>query len=324
MKQLPEFARHERTVICWPSRRALYGEFMDEAERAHAALARTISAFEPVTMIANSEHVGRAKSMCGEAVDVVSLPIDDSWFRDTGPIYVLDDSGKRVAGCWVFNGWGNKYSPYDCDVDVAAAWAKLAGHPIRKIDMVLEGGSINVDGSGYLVTTEQCLLNPNRNPQLTRQEIAQRLCTEFGVEEVIWLPHGLSLDNDTDGHVDNVAAFIAPRTVVLQRCDDEDEEDFDRLARNRAVIDQFGLSVCEIPVLPVIEFGGRRIQVPYLNFYFCNGAVIVPTCGHPADADMLALLGEFIPDTEIIGLDIGGILGYGGGGIHCITQQIPA
>lgn len=321
---LPEFARHERTVICWPSRRSLYGEFLAEAERAHAALACTISAFEPVTMIANPEHIERAQQLCGDSVEVVPLPIDDSWFRDTGPIYVLDDSGKRVAGNWVFNGWGNKYLPYDCDVDIAVAWAKHVGHPIRNIDMVLEGGSINVDGTGFLVTTEQCLLNSNRNPHLTREEITQRLCTEFGVKEVIWLPHGLSLDGDTDGHVDNVAAFIAPRTIVLQRCDDEGEEDYVRLAQNRRVIDQFDLDVCEIPILPVIEFGGKRIQVPYLNFYFCNGGVIVPTCGHSADADMLSLLGEFIDDVEIIGLDIGGVLGYGGGGIHCITQQIPA
>jgi agmatine deiminase len=141
---------------------------------------------------------------------------------------------------------------------------------------------------------------------------------------VIWLPHGLSLDNDTDGHVDNVAAFIAPRTMVIQRCDDESEDDFTRLAENREVIDRFDVDLCEIPILPVIEFGGRRIQVPYLNFYFCNGGVIVPTCGHPADSDMLALLGEFIDDVEIVGLDVGGVLGYGGGGIHCITQQIPA
>ena len=132
------------------------------------------------------------------------------------------------------------------------------------------------------------------------------------------------MDNDTDGHVDNVAAFIGPRTIVLQRCDDEIEQDFIRLAQNREVVDRFDLDVCEIPILPVIEFGGRRVQVPYLNFYFCNGGVIVPTCGHPADADMLALLGEFIDDVQIIGLDIGAVLGYGGGGIHCITQQIPA
>ncbi|MEK7292128.1 MAG: agmatine deiminase family protein [Actinomycetota bacterium] len=320
----PEFARHERTVICWPSRHTLYGEFLAEAERAHAALACSISAFEPVTMIANAEQVERAQQMCGDDVDVVQLPIDDSWFRDTGPIYVIDDSGTKIAGNWIFNGWGNKYSPYDCDVDIAVEWAKHEGHRVRNISMVLEGGSINVDGTGLLVTTEQCLLNPNRNPDLTREQIAERLGSELGVNEVIWLPHGLSLDGDTDGHVDNVAAFIGPRTIVLQRCDDEDESDFVRLAQNREVIDRFDVDVCEIPILPVIEFGGRRVQVPYLNFYICNGGVIVPTCGHPADTDMLALLGEFIPNVEVIGLEVGAVLGYGGGGIHCVTQQIPA
>ncbi len=324
MKMLPEFAPHERTVICWPSRDDLYGSYLAEAERAHGALACAISAFEPVTMIANVENVERAQELCGDNVEVVGLPIDDSWFRDSGPIYVNDDAGKRVAGNWVFNGWGNKFNQYDKDAAIATKWAQFAGHPVRDIDMVLEGGSINVDGTGFLVTTEQCLLHKNRNPRLSRDQIAQRLRDEFGVRDVIWLPYGLSLDGDTDGHVDNVAAFVAPRTVVLQRCDDESEDDYLRLAKNRDVIEGFDVDICEVPILPFIEFGGKRIQVPYLNFYFVNGGVIVPTCGHEADTDMLALLGEFIPDREIVGLDIGGILGYGGGGIHCITQQLPA
>jgi agmatine deiminase len=189
--------------------------------------------------------------------------------------------------------------------------------------MVLEGGSINVDGAGTLITTEQCLLNPNRNPNLSREQIENRLCNELGQQQVVWLPFGLALDDDTDGHVDNVAAFIGPKTVIMQGCDDKNEEDFVRCATNIAVAKDAGLIVHEIPVLPFVVTDSIRAAVPYLNFYFCNDAVIVPVCGHNADSEMLALLGEFIPSHDIVGLEIGEILARGGGGIHCITQQVP-
>jgi agmatine deiminase len=323
MKMPGEFARHERTVICWPSRADLYNDRMGDARMAHAALARTISAFEPVTMIANETDVERAKLLCGDTVDVVALPIDDSWFRDSGPIYVFDGE-KRIAGNWIFNGWGEKFPPFDKDAAVAKKWAHLAGHEVRDVNMVFEGGSITVDGEGVLATTEQCLLNPNRNPTLSKEAIASMLRKELGANEIVWLPHGLSMDDDTDGHVDNVACFVAPQTIVLQGCDDPSTPDFNLLAENRRIAEQHNLVIKEVPVLPVVQFGGKTVQVPYLNFYLVNGAVIVPVCGHAADDDVLALIGEFIPDREVVGLDIGGILAYGGGGIHCITQQIPA
>jgi agmatine deiminase len=234
------------------------------------------------------------------------------------------DGDKRIDGNWIFNGWGEKFPPFDKDAAVAKKWAHLAGHEVRDINMVFEGGSITVDGEGVLATTEQCLLNPNRNPTLSKEAIASMLQQELGANEIVWLPHGLSMDDDTDGHVDNVACFVAPRTIVLQGCDDPSTPDFNLLAENRRIAEQHNLVIKEVPVLPVVQFGGKTVQVPYLNFYLVNGAVIVPVCGHAADDDVLALIGEFIPDREVVGLDIGGILAYGGGGIHCITQQIPA
>jgi len=214
--------------------------------------------------------------------------------------------------------------PFDKDATIASRWAAHAGHKSRKIEMVLEGGSLNVDGAGTLITTEQCLLNPNRNPNLSREQIAEKLCRELGQQQVVWLPFGLALDDDTDGHVDNVAAFIGPKTVIMQGCDDKNEADFLRCAANFAVAKDAGLTVHEIPVLPFVVTDGVRATVPYLNFYICNDAVIVPVCGHDADSEMLALLGEYIPDRDIVGLEIGAILAHGGGGIHCITQQVPA
>ena len=318
-----EFARHQRTVICWPARPEIYGTRLVEAQTAHAALANTISGYEPVTMIANPADMKTARKACAENVDVVSLEIDDAWFRDSGPNYVVEN-GELIATCWTFNGWGEKFVPFDKDAMIASRWAAKAGHKTRKIDMVLEGGSINVDGAGTLITTEQCLLNPNRNPELSREQIATQLCEQLGQKQVVWLPFGLALDDDTDGHVDNVAAFIGSRDVIMQGCDDKNEADFVRCAANIAVAKSAGLNVRVIPVLPYVVTDGVRAAVPYLNFYICNDAVIVPVCGHDADSEMLALLGEYIPDRDIIGLEIGQILAHGGGGIHCITQQVPA
>ena len=318
-----EFARHERTVICWPARSEIYGLRLAEAQTAHAALANTISGYEPVTMIANPHDLLSARRACAESVEVVGLEIDDAWFRDSGPNYVIEN-GELIATCWQFNGWGEKFVPFDKDATIASRWAAQAGHKTRKIEMVLEGGSLNVDGAGTLITTEQCLLNPNRNPKLSREQINEKLCRELGQQQVVWLPFGLALDDDTDGHVDNVASFIGPKTVIMQGCDDKNEPDFVRCAANIAVAKDAGLIVREIPVLPFVVTDGVRATVPYLNFYICNGAVIVPVCGHDADSEMLALLGEYVPDRDIVGLEIGAILAHGGGGIHCITQQVPA
>lgn len=320
-----ETARHERTLMCWPARRELYGDLFEEAEEAHATVAAAIAAHEPVTMVANPGSGERATARCGPEVDVVEIPIDDSWARDTGPIYVTDGA-RRIALDWVFNGWGGKYVPYDRDAELARRWSERHGDEVRAVDMVLEGGSITVNGRGTLVTTAQCLLHPNRNPAMTTADIEARLRAELGVADVVWLPHGLVDDDDTDGHVDNVAAFADdPGVLVVQGCDDEGEPDSARLAANRRVAEEAGLQTIEVPVLPFAEIGARRVPVPYLNYYVINGAVVVPTCGHPADADMLAIIGAQYPGREIVALPwVGAILAYGGGGVHCITQQIPA
>jgi agmatine deiminase len=323
-----ESAPHERTVMCWPAREELYGALMADAEAAHALVANTIARFEPVTMIADVGAGERAADTCGRGVDVVELPIDDSWYRDSGPIYVTDGE-RRVALDWTFNAWGGKFAPYDDDAAVARRYAASVGDVVRTIPIVLEGGAIAVDGAGTLVTTEQCLLHPNRNPLLSRMEIESVLKAELGVATIVWLPHGLALDDDTDGHVDNIAAFARPGTLLVQGCDDESEDDWLRTNVNvrcaRGAIDALGepIDVVEIPVLPFTEIGGERVVVPYLNYYVGNGVVVVPVCGHPADADMLAIIAAQYPDREVLGLDVGAVLAYGGGGIHCITQQVP-
>lgn len=210
-------------------------------------------------MIANPQDLSAARKACAENVDVVALEIDDAWFRDSGPNYVIE-SGELIATCWTFNGWGEKFVPFDKDATISTRWAAHAGHKTRKIDMVLEGGSLNVDGAGTLITTEQCLLHPNRNPKLSRDQIAERLCSELGQQRVVWLPFGLALDDDTDGHVDNVAAFIGEKTVIMQGCDDENEADFSRCATNISVAKDAGLTVHEIPVLPYVITDSARCR----------------------------------------------------------------
>jgi agmatine deiminase len=325
-----EWARHERTVMCWPSRAPLYGRLLGDAKAAHAEVARAIARFEPVTMIANPGAGEGAADACGTGVDVVELAIDDSWFRDTGPTYVVDGDGALIALDFTFNAWGGKFAPYGHDATIARRWAAYAGHRWRAVDMVLEGGAIAVDGDGTLVTTEQCLLHPNRNPTLSRRSIEDVLRHQLGVTAIVWLPHGLALDDDTDGHVDNVAAFTRPGTLLVQGCRDQREEDWLRCHVNarcaRDALDAAGraLDVVEIPVLPFREVAGIRVAVPYLNHYVVNGGVIVPVCGHRADDDMLAIIAAEHPGREVVGIDVGAVLAYGGGGIHCITQQVPA
>jgi agmatine deiminase len=324
-----EFAEHERTVICWPTRSGIYpGPLLAEAEEAHAQLARAIARFEPVTMISNPAEAARAAELCGGGVDVVELPIDDSWFRDSGPIYVLDGDRRRAID-FRFNGWGEKFQPFHNDAAIAARWAAHAGHDVTSVPLVFEGGSISTDGAGTAVTTVQCLMHPNRNPELSQVEIERAVRRALGLETIIWLPHGLALDDDTDGHVDNVACFARPGVLVVQGCDDPAEDDFIRLNVNRRVAtgarDARGeaLEVIEVPVLPFVERDGLRLVVPYLNYYVGNGFVVVPVCGHAADDDMVAIIAAQYPERTTFGLDIGAILAIGGGGIHCITQQVP-
>ena len=325
-----EFEAHEGTIIAWPCRDEIYpGALMDEARDAHAQLAEAVARFEAVWVVADPADAEGARARCGSGITVVELPIDDSWFRDSGPIYVFDGA-ERIALDFTFNGWGEKFDPWDRDAAAAAAWAGAMGHPVRPVPFVFEGGAITVDGMGTAATTTQCLMHPNRNPGLTQTEIEDQICDSLGLDAVIWLPYGLALDDDTDGHVDNVALFTKPGTLLLQGCDDRAEDDWVRMDVNRRVADGHPdahgdrIEVVEVPVLPFIERDGARMAVPYLNTYVGNGFAVVPTCGHPADDEMVALIAEQFPGRETFGLDIGAILAVGGGGIHCITQQIPA
>jgi agmatine deiminase len=323
MRTPAEWEPHERTIMGWPCRLDLWGETIGQARADFAAVANAIAAFEPVTMIANpGADAAMARAACTENVEIVELALDDSWLRDCGPIYTLDDDGRRVAVHFGFNAWGEKFPPWDHDAAVGGLVAEYLGDPVVDSPIVLEGGSILTDGRGTLVTTEQCLLHRNRNPTLSRQQIEDELRVRLGIERFVWLGRGLLEDRDTDGHVDLVASLIDPKRVLLQTVP-EDNPNFANCVENRGRLQDAGLQVTELPMLPYDEVAGERVAASYLNFYICNGAVIVPVAGADTDEQALAVIAGCHPDREVIPVP-GVVLAYGGGGPHCITQQVPA
>jgi agmatine deiminase len=326
-----EWAEHELTLMAWPARLELWGDGLAEAKAEYAAVARAVAAFEPVLVVSPPGAGQEVRDACGAGVQVIELPIDDSWIRDSGPIVVTGSGGRRAGVDFRFNGWGEKFVPFDRDDAMNRALLPRLGLERLPADLVLEGGSISVDGEGTLIATEQCLLHPNRNPSLTRDEIEERLRAHLGIDKVVWIGHGLLEDHDTDGHVDNVAQFVAPGVVLAQTVDDPADPNHERLAENverlRDAVDARGrrIEVIELGTLPRTAVRGEPGVVPYVNLYLANGAAVVPTCGDDPDRDseVLGRLGTVFAGREIVGVP-GRMLAEGGGGVHCITQQVPA
>jgi agmatine deiminase len=315
-----EWAPHERTLMAWPVREELWGSMLDDAKRDYAEIARAIAAYEPVLMVARDAF--DARHHLGAEVEVVEMPHDDSWIRDAGPIFVVGGD-NRIGIDFEFNGWGQKFAPWDADNALPERLCEYLGIPRERVEIVLEGGSISVDGEGALVTTEQCLLHPSRNPGLDRDELEDSLRRLLGVERIVWLGRGLVEDEDTDGHVDNVCQFVAPGRVLLQTVADRANPNYAHAQENLRRASDAGLEVVELDLLPYEEVRGRSGVVPYTNFYVCNRAVIVPVADQPTDAEALDRIGACFPGREVVDVP-GAVLAEGGGGPHCITQQVPA
>jgi agmatine deiminase len=320
---------HERTLMGWPCREELWGDTLAQARSDYAAVANAIGVFEPVTMIANAgAEAAQARAACTDRVEVVELPLDDSWLRDCGPIYVYDGGGaaepgeRRVAVHFGFNAWGEKFAGWDRDAAVGRLIAERLGDEVRTAPLILEGGSVLSDGAGTILTTEQCLLHPNRNPTLSREQIEAALTEHLGAERIVWLGRGLVEDRDTDGHVDLIAAFAADGRVLLQTVE-PDNPNHEHCRENLRRLAAAGLEVIELPYLPYVEVAGEQIAAGYLNLYVCNDAVIVPVTGAPSDTAALAIIASAYPERDVVPVP-GAVLAYGGGGPHCITQQVPA
>jgi agmatine deiminase len=324
-----EWGPHAGTFMAWPCRPTVWPARMAAARTQYAGLAREIARFETLTMIANPADAAEARATCGPTVEVLEVPIDDSWARDSGPSLLRNAAGALAGVAWRFNAWGNKHLPYDNDAKLASALIAHLGIPRFNADFVLEGGAIHVDGEGTLLTTEQCLLHPNRNPHLTRAAIEENLCAWLGISSIIWLGEGLEND-ETDGHVDDIACFAAPGVVIAAVCADHSDPNHapldDNLRRLRAARDARGraLSIVELPLPARREVPGvGRLASSYVNFYLANGAVLVPVFNDPNDAPALAILRDVFADREVVAVPADVII-EGGGSVHCITQQIPA
>lgn len=332
-----EFEPHARTWMSWPCNTRTYGPHLHDARLAHARVARAIAAFEPVTILTPPVLATEARALLDaqgpSGVDIVEAPLNDSWFRDNGPLFLTGPDGLAAVD-WGFNGWGGDLHAYDDDARVARLAIAATGARRFPGPMILEGGSIHGDGQGTLITTQECLLNGNRNPHLTAPDIETVLSEYLGIDRVIWLDQGLQNDG-TDGHVDNVCAFAAPGVVLIGAGVDPDDDNTRRLRHNadvlRAATDARGRSVTVIDVpqpahradYPPGVVGRGRLPLSYVNFYVCNGAVIVPRYGDPQDEAAAEAIGAAFPGRQVVPVDTLAVA-WGGGNIHCITQQQPA
>jgi agmatine deiminase len=331
-----EWAPHRATWLAWPHNLETWPSDLEQVRDAWIQMICALSPHERVYLLVNDEPTDRdvavrlKKAHARMAnVTLLQIPTIDVWMRDYGPTFVTRDSHeKRLAlNDWIFNGWG-KYKSYEEDDKVAREIAALLKVPAFEHKIVLEGGSIEVNGTGTCLTTEQCLLNKNRNPHLSRAEIEQYLKSSLGVDHLIWLGEGI-VGDDTDGHIDDVARFVNPGTVVcIVEANSKDEnygflqDNYERLKDAR---DQNGekLSVVSLPCPRPLYYEGARLPASYANFYIANEVVLVPVFEDPHDTTALGILQELFPNRKVIGLRCNEVVS-GLGAIHCVTQQEPA
>jgi agmatine deiminase len=345
-----EFEPHSGCWLAWPERPDNWRWGAKPAQEAYAEVAKAISQSEPVTMAVSDVQFEHARTVLPPEVRVVEISTDDAWIRDMGPTFLIDDEGGRRGVDWHFNAWGGLsgglYFPWDRDDRAAAKVLEIEGADRYRAPIVLEGGSIHVDGQGTLIATEECLLNRNRNPELTLEEIERTLGGYLGIEKVVWLGRGV-FNDETDGHVDNLACFAAPGKVVLTWCEDEDDPQHEISAdaerRLRAATDARGRSfeIVRLPSPGPIEIAadeaagidavegtlprrpGDRLAASYVNFFLGTKAIVFPLLDERHDDEAAEILRVTFPDREVIGVPAREIL-LGGGNIHCITQQVPA
>ncbi len=321
-RQPAEWAPHAATWTAFPSHAELWGDDLAPAQAEVAAMVWAIAEHERVELLVATEAAAAAahEALHGASVRFHRQAFGDIWLRDTGPLFLASAAGPAAAA-FRFNGWGGKYQ-LDGDEAVAGVVAQEAGVPLARHDWVLEGGAIEVDGTGLCVTTEACLLNPNRNPRMDRGEVESHLRRDLGLDRVLWLGEGLANDH-TDGHVDNLARFVAPGVLavpVAAGSDDPNAEVYDDAAGRAR---DFGLDLVRLPSPGLIEVDGGAVPASYMNWYVANGVVVVPTYGAANDAAAVAGIAALFPGRRTVGLRANAVL-TGGGSFHCITQQQPA
>jgi agmatine deiminase len=342
-----EWEPHTATWLSWPRHEGI--SFPDSFDRVMPALRAMVEALiesEQVCInVRNGAHEAEAREVLRglpmEQISFQLVPTNEPWCRDHGPIFLTRDSdaksgrrgdtdssrGELAVVDWDYNAWGNKYPPFDLDEVAPTHVAEILGVPVFYPGMILEGGAIDVNGAGALLTTESCLLNKNRNPNLSRDEIEQRLRDYLGVRDIFWLGDGIAGD-DTDGHIDDLARFVSDRTVVTVVEENRHDENYRPLQQNLARLRAMKIADCAIEVITLpmpkkIMREGLRLPATYANFYIANTCVLVPTFADPADETALSSLRECFPNRHVVGIDCRELI-WGLGAFHCLTQQQPA
>ena len=322
-----EWSPHAGCFISWPCRELTWHGHFEDAKRAFSAVIMAIDRFDPVTVLADHMAAQDARRKLGPEARIVDVALDDSWSRDNGPIFVRREDNRLALVNFRFNGWGGK-QPSEKDDTLPILLAERLR--IRRYDapMVLEGGAISVDGNGTLLTTEQCLLNVNRNPSMSQGEIEQTLASYLGIRKIVWLARGVE-DDMTDGHVDGVAGFAMPHVVLAAHTNDDSDPNYrnleENLARLESATDAKGRSLEVVSMVqprPILV-GGVCVTPSYVNLYFANDAVVFPIYGIEEDGPARETLACLFPEREIVGVRCEHI-SIGGGDVHCITQQLPA
>jgi agmatine deiminase len=325
-----EWEPHEATWIAWPHNREDWPGRFGAIPWVYGEIVRKLTRVERVCILVRDRALEEAarRVLCKvganlNAVEFLEVPTNRVWLRDSGPIFVKNRRGEVALTWWRFNAWA-KYDDYELDATVPDAIALRVNRPVWQTDMVLEGGSIDGNGAGLLMTTEECLLSPvqARNPEMSRLEIERRLRDFLGVTRVVWLRNGIAGD-DTHGHVDDIARFVAKDTVVVAWGNERDDPNYEPLRENAALLRAAGLNVIRLPMPEPLYFAGRRLPASYANFYIANGLVLVPTFNDPNDRTALGVLAKVFTDREVVGINCTELI-WGLGALHCMTQQQPA
>lgn len=330
-----EWERQAAVWFAWPVRRTLWPDCFDRVRGQLAALYVLAARFQPVRVLCAAEEQSGLRSMMAEhgdlsAVELYDYQSDDVWIRDFGPLFLIHDARQELCiADWRYNAWGNKF-PDQAKDDRASAWiAEHLGLRRFAFDQVLEGGAVESNGAGHILTTEVVVLNPSRNGATSQGKVELELTSRLGADKVLWLLDGL-VGDDTDGHIDNLARFFRADGIVIAEVTDPEDDNYHALAENIRRLQRFRTSLGEpyasvrLPLPKPIYHEGERLAASYLNFIVLNGAVLVPTYGQPkSDSDALEILGDCFPDREIIGVDCTDILKEGGA-LHCMSQHQPA
>lgn len=329
MIKLPaEWEPQDAVLICWPHEKTDWAPYLNEAEAVFMDIAEAVARFEKLIVVVPDEECVRTK-LAARGVNMQNIALyeiesNDTWARDFGPITVYED-GKPVLLDFTFTGWGGKFEA-GLDNQITAKLHALGAFgktSLRKIDLILEGGSIESNGAGTLLTTSECLLNPNRNTQLSKTQVEEKLAAELGAEKFQWLENGALAGDDTDAHIDTLARLCPDNTILYVQCTDPADEHFGIFQSLEKELKQTGARLLPLP-WPKAKFDadGERLPATYANFLIINGAVLVPTYNDPADFQALETVKKAFPDREIIGIDCSALI-LQHGSLHCVTMQIP-